>query len=275
MPATSLIACDLDGTLIAPEANERQRSEIREFNRLVRDTVGLRLAYVTGRHRTLALDGVRDAGLVPPDYLVCDVGTSVLVRSGDDLRPDRSHRRILIESWGGRRSDDVASILEGCPGALAQEEERQGEFKRSYYVERPSDLDAAERWIEERLAREGVPARVITSVDLVRNLGLIDVLPPCGAKDGALEHLRRSCGFPVDRVVYAGDSGNDLLALLSGVNAIVVGNAPEELKAEVRRRAAEQGIAERIHFATAQFAAGVIEGCRRFGLLLEAEGKSA
>ncbi|MBI4881448.1 MAG: HAD-IIB family hydrolase [Planctomycetes bacterium] len=275
MAATTLIGADLDGTLIPPEANERQRSEIREFNRLVRDTVGLRLAYVTGRHRTLALDGVRAAGLVSPDYLVCDVGTSVHVRSGDHFRLDRSYRRILLESWGGRTSDDVASILECCPGALAQEEEHQGEFKRSYYVERPSDLDAAERWIEERLSREGVPARVMTSVDVVKNRGLVDVLPPCGAKDSALEHLRRSCGAPAHRVVFAGDSGNDLPALLSGVNAIVVGNAPEELKAEVRRRAAEQGIAERIHFATAQFAAGVIEGCKRFGLFTDAAGKSA
>jgi hypothetical protein len=55
--------------------------------------------------------------------------------------------------------------------------------------------------------------------------------------------------------------------MLSGFRVIVVGNATDALKERVRTGAHGLGIGERVHFAEASYAAGVLEGCRRFGVL--------
>ena len=67
-------------------------------------------------------------------------------------------------------------------------------------------------------------------------------------------------------MVFAGDSGNDRAAILSGVRAVVVGNAGDDLRDGLRREAERRGLGERIHFSEAPYAAGVVEGCRYFGL---------
>ena len=68
-------------------------------------------------------------------------------------------------------------------------------------------------------------------------------------------------------IVFAGDSGNDLTALTSGLKAILVRNATAEIKAEAQRLVDAAGFAERLYFAKGGFmdmngnyAAGVLEG---------------
>jgi hypothetical protein len=55
--------------------------------------------------------------------------------------------------------------------------------------------------------------------------------------------------------------------MLAGYRVVVVSNAEDAVKEEVRRRSAQQGITERIYFAEHPYARGVLEGCRHFGLL--------
>jgi hydroxymethylpyrimidine pyrophosphatase-like HAD family hydrolase len=87
------------------------------------------------------------------------------------------------------------------------------------------------------------------------------------AKDRAVRYLMERHGLDPDRVVYAGDSGNDGAAMLAGYWSIVVGNASSRFKEELRANARDRGVADRIYFAERSFAEGVIEGCRHFGLL--------
>ena len=57
-------------------------------------------------------------------------------------------------------------------------------------------------------------------------------------------------------------------AMLTGFKVVVVGNAPGNVKEELKRRAAKEGIQEeRLYFAESPYAGGVLEGCRHFGIL--------
>jgi len=55
--------------------------------------------------------------------------------------------------------------------------------------------------------------------------------------------------------------------MLAGFKGILVGNAPEALRRDLQRDAARLGILDRVYFARAPYAGGVLEGCRHFGLL--------
>lgn len=265
--ATILIASDLDGTLIPPPDHDSGPDEISMFRRLVRRQEGVALAYVTGRHLELALEGIHDQGLPRPDILVCDVGTTVYQRMGNEWLLDEAYRERISEPWDGKTAAQIAALLGDLPGATPQGPGRQQEFKQSYTVDLPSDLTRLESFILDKLRVAQLSARVICSVDPVRKVGLLDLLPPRAAKDSALEYLQKSMGISESRMVFAGDSGNDILGLTSGHQAILVGNATEDVRTEVRRIAAERQLEASVYFAKAKYAAGVIEGCRHFGLL--------
>ena len=94
----------------------------------------------------------------------------------------------------------------------------------------------------------------------------MDVLPDIAAKDYALRYLWQRLELEFDKVVYAGDSGNDLLAFVSGFNAIIVNNTSEAVKKEVRRQAKEKKIEQRTYFAGSKYVQGVIDGCFHYQL---------
>ncbi len=263
---TMLLASDMDGTVIPLDEGPERRAEIEVFRRRIAATPSLCLAYVTGRHLELGLAGVEAHGLPLPDIFVCDVGTAIFHRQGGLWRPDPSYRQLLLESWGDLDGSAVGALLQGVEGLVVQEAERQAQFKRSYYVPKAQEMGEVGCRLRERLAGAGVEASVICSVDPLRHMGLIDVLPPVAAKDYALGYLHRSLGIERRRIVYAGDSGNDLKAFVSGYQSIVVGNAAAEVKQEVRRRMAGRGLAGLVYFAEGWYVRGVIEGCEFFGL---------
>ena len=121
--------------------------------------------------------------------------------------------------------------------------------------------------VGEALAGEGARANLVTSHDPLLGVGLLDVLPAGIAKDVAVRYLEQRTGTSPDRVLYAGDSGNDWAAFLAGYCGIVVGNAPESLKARLRRVLDEDGGERRLFFAEAPSAGGVLEGIRHYGVI--------
>jgi sucrose-6F-phosphate phosphohydrolase len=264
MQKDALLACDMDGTVIPLESGEERDLEIREFHRLLKRNENVVLAYVTGRHLELGLAGVEQYGLPMPDIFVCDVGTTIYGRSHGGWVVDEQYRHELLQSWQGLNGAEIAAMLDTISVLSAQEEEKQKEFKQSYYVSRQVGYQEVISLIHARLSSRDVRANVIYSVDSQKDVGLVDVLPEVAAKDSALIYLWKKLGLKKDRIVYAGDSGNDLRAFVSGFNAIVVNNTPEPVKEEVRRQTREKGIEERIYIATARYVQGVMEGCFYF-----------
>ena len=263
--AHKLLASDLDGTLIPP-AHVTDDGGVAELRHAVERADGLGVAYVTGRSLGLAVHGIRRYELPPPQLLVCDVGTSVFVAEGGEWVPDQGYRALMLEALGGAAPGSAGRVLHEIEGLERQEDPNQTEFKLSYYTPgdaRGEELAAVAR---ERLDEVG-SFNVVHSFDPVSGRGLLDVLPAGVAKDVAVRWLHDRSGIPEDALVYAGDSGNDLAAMLSGFNVVVVGNAADALKETVRTQAETRGISGRVHFAAASYAAGVLEGCRRFGIL--------
>lgn len=261
-----MLASDLDGTLIPPTLDEARKAEITCF-RSAWSERAMELVYVTGRDRDLALRGIERFGLPLPDLLVCDVGTSVWMRRAehDDFEQDGAYRAQMMDALGGARRKDIVSALAALEGLELQEERKQAEFKVSYYVD-PVRSTGLRSDVLGALGPFPVPPKAVWSHDPRSGRMLLDLLPRGVAKHTALEHLRVRSGYAPEDIVYAGDSGNDFDAFLSGHPAIVVANAPEELKHEVRAEAERSGILDKLYFAQSPFAAGVLEGCRHFGV---------
>jgi hydroxymethylpyrimidine pyrophosphatase-like HAD family hydrolase len=107
----------------------------------------------------------------------------------------------------------------------------------------------------------------VVSRDGVTGEGLLDVLPAGGAKERATAYLAGLLGLPLERVVFAGDSGNDLGALLSGTRSVLVGNAADHVRSGLRAPARARGVEDRVYLATAEVAEGVVEGLVHWGVV--------
>lgn len=260
-----LLASDLDGTLIPLERDAQRLREVEELVSAIDASENLMLAYVTGRHLSLAQAGIEDIGLPSPDWFVCDVGTSVYRRTNGGYEPDEEYRRAMRMAFGGHSGDEVRAAIGAVEGLELQEEEKQGEFKVSYYTRgRP---EAFVETVQSRLDAANAKVNLVASHDPLTDRGLLDVLPAGIAKDFAVRYLHDHSGVDEQHLVYAGDSGNDRAAMLTGYRVIVVGNADPMLKEDLDVESAARGIDERIYFAERAYARGVLEGLQHFGVL--------
>jgi hydroxymethylpyrimidine pyrophosphatase-like HAD family hydrolase len=144
-----------------------------------------------------------------------------------------------------------------------QETEKLGPFKLSYYVD-ASELKFREQLIGNRLEEKGLPYRTISSVDPFNGDGLIDILPKGVSKAYALEWLGKFLDISPEEIIFAGDSGNDFAALVHGFQAILVGNASEELRKNVQAAHQQAGWNDRLYCAKGRSTAGVWEGVTWF-----------
>ncbi len=236
MDAPLLLATDLDRTLL-PNGAQPESPPARAYFRRLAARPEVRLAYVTGRHRALVEAAMAEYALPTPDFVIADVGTTLYEIHGDDWRVREDWHRAIAADWGGRGHDELALLLDGVPDLRLQEAAKQGACKLSYYaapLADPADLLAR---VRERLAAGGAGINLVWSVDETTATGLLDVLPAGAGKLHALEFLRGRLALPVSRTVFAGDSGNDMEVLASGLPAVLVANAQETVRAEAVARA--------------------------------------
>ncbi|MCJ7629527.1 MAG: HAD family hydrolase [Longimicrobiales bacterium] len=263
----ALLASDMDGTVIPLEETPKREEEVTAFRKAVEGAGGLTLAYVTGRDLPLALKGIRQHGLPKPDILVADVGTSVYHSTSSGFEKDMKYVKLMEEARGGLDVREVHQELTGVPHLLLQADDRQTEAKLSYHLAPEADHLKIMDSVQEVLDDIGGTVQAVYSVGAPSGIGLLDLLPAGVAKDYAVRYLHDHTGVDQDQLISAGDSGNDLAAMLTGFKAIVVGNAPPELKRELTVRGEAMGFTDRIYFAEDCYAAGVLEGSRHFGIL--------
>ncbi len=265
-----LLCCDLDRTLL-PNGSQEESPQARSLFRAVARHPQLTLAYVSGRDKPLLLEAIRDYDLPPPDYAIGDVGTSIYEIHGDQWHPLRTWEKEIALDWSGNRHDDLVSLFKDIDGLTLQEAEKQSAFKLSYYV--PEDTERDELLAEMRacLRQNELRASLIWSIDEARHVGLLDVLPHRATKVHAIRFLMARTGFKEENMIFAGDSGNDLPVLTSGLKAVLVHNARREVQEEAMRSVCKQGFTERLYLAHGDFlgmngnyAAGVLEGLVHF-----------
>jgi alpha-amylase len=259
-----VLATDLDGTLIPLDGNQQNRSDLRTLaEHLMHHDV--RLTYVTGRHFDSVARAIEQFQLPQPDWVICDVGTSIYQRQTTGVFE-------LVEAYEGHQDRIIAAMpirtlrerLRSIDGLRLQEEEKQGRFKLSFYAD-AAQVDNFVGLIQKQLDQTNAPYSIIHSVDPFKGDGLIDVLPSSVSKAHALAWWVQRTAFRPDAIVFAGDSGNDLAVLTSGYRSIVVGNADRELATRVYCAHREAGWKNRLYLARSLATSGVLEGCRWFG----------
>lgn len=261
-----LIAADMDGTVIPLEDTAERRAEVETLRQALEARDDLTLAYVTGRDLGLVEAGIERFGLPHPDMVAADVGTSLFHRASDgSYHPDPDYEALMREAMGGVRSDVIRAALSGDPEMELQPESAQGPFKTSYFVSLRAAREGLLDRVRTRLEEAGARVSLVYSVDSLKGVGLLDILPAGIAKDAAVAFLRDHAAVPRDHLVYAGDSGNDRAAMLAGYRVVIVGNAPEPLKRTLRQEAERKGVGATLYFARAPYAAGVLEGLRHWG----------
>ncbi len=236
-----LIITDLDNTLTGDD------EALGAFVDLVRahDHVGFGVA--TGRRLDSAMELIQELGLPRPDLIDTDCGTQL--HYGDNLTPDRSWQKQIGYAW---RPDEVRRILDDLPGFFRQAEAKQSDFKVSYEID--TKLCPSINKIKKILREAGVRAKVVLSLGMY-----LDIIPVRGGSDLSMRHVLWKWGFAPERVMVAGDSGNDAGMLLGRTLGVVVGNHSPELN-RLRNN-------PRIYFAKAAHAAGILEGIEYYNFL--------
>ena len=265
-----LLCTDLDRTVL-PNGAEPESPGARRVFRAIAARPEVTLCYVTGRHRELIEAAIEEYDIPAPDYAIGDVGTSIYEISEGRWKKWDAWDHQIAQDWNGRSREDLEALLGGITELKPQEPSKQNDYKLSYYLPIGANRDSALENAQVLLKEQGVRASLIWSIDDEINVGLLDVLPERATKLHAIEFLMREKGFPGERTVFAGDSGNDLPALTSGLQAVLVRNARDDVREAAIRLSAEAGNRAKLYLArggwmgmNGNYAAGVIEGLAHF-----------
>ncbi len=238
-----MIVTDLDNTLTG------DNEALEEFKDLIRSHDHIGFGIATGRRLDDAMQLIEELGLPKPDVLDTDAGTQL--HYGKNLTPDLSWQKQIGYAWKPR---EIRDLLDSTPGLFLQSEQKQSEYKISYEID--PDVAPSVHAIRKMLRSAGLRATVNLSLKIY-----LDIVPVRGGADVSMRHLLYKWGFAPDKVLVAGDSGNDMGMLLGRTLGVVVANYSPELE-KLRRR-------PRIYFAKAPHARGIIEGIDYYHFLTD------
>lgn len=227
-----LLCTDLDRTLIANGAQPESTGALALFRQLVRREE-VTLVYVSGRHRALIQQAMAEFDLPAPDFAIADVGSTIYQLTPSGWQPNEAWSAQIAPDWHGLTHEDLSRLLNIFPALRLQPQAQQGRHKLSYHVALAEDSPSLMRAVDARLREAQVKANLIWSIDEPASVGLLDVLPASANKLHAIRFLMRQNGYPDDHTLFAGDSGNDLDVLLSGIPAVLVANADPQVKSLV------------------------------------------
>lgn len=267
-PPHILLATDLDCTLTMDDRTlARQAGPIRgavdagtaAFNRrwasMRKERGNCVLCYSTGRsmevyealvaeQRARTAEAAPDGSLLLPDVLITSDGTSIHW-CGDDgrLARDAAWDAALTARWDAER---VRRIFREDPAVAEHGVDlpiwlnRLEDFRVSVVIEGEEGARRAEASVRRGVeaCAPGIAAHVFTCThtgggSAGRPQFWLVATSEAGGKGRALDYVRARVGAAADRVLVAGDSGNDApmfdSAARGGVRGVVVGNAKAEL----------------------------------------------
>jgi sucrose-6-phosphatase len=261
-----LICTDLDRTLL-PNGKQPESPGARAAFTLLVSRPEVTLAYVSGRHRSLVEDAIREYTLPLPDWVIGDVGTTIYQVHANEWRHWYEWEQDVSADWRGLTANNLRPLFSDLESLHLQEESKQNRYKLSYYVPLQTDILALQREMSWRLNLASMAASLIYSVDEATSTGLLDVLPALATKLHAVEFLMQHQGFDYTNTVFAGDSGNDLPVLASAIQSVLVANADCDVIEQAKSQALQQGTMEALYVAQGGFlgmngnySAGILEG---------------
>lgn len=233
-----LLATDLDGTFLGGSAADRQ-----QLYQLVARHPDIKLAYVTGRGLETVLPLLADPSLPQPDYIVCDVGATVV--DGQTLQAIQPLQSEIAARWPGDQR--VAEAFEPFP--VLQRQSTPQQRRCSYFCAR----EVITQDMHEVAA--SLDCELLFSADLY-----LDVLPKGVNKGSTLVALVSHLGLDPDAVLVAGDTLNDLSMFEQGLKGVCVGESEGSLIDRTR------GLAHVLH-AKQPGCGGILEALSHFGFL--------
>lgn len=250
MTTSFLFVSDLDNTLVGDDAALQVLN-----NRLVRqrEQNGTKIVYATGRSLTLYRRLTTEKPILPPDALICAVGTEIYFNP-DDGTFDPEWAELVSLGWDREK---VVATTAHYSDLIPQPDTEQGRFKASYFLSEEMAGDLIPR-LEAALVDQGLEIKIIYSGSQD-----LDILPRRSDKGLAVRHLQQKWGMDDQQTVVCGDSGNDIALFSVGQSrGVIVGNARPEL-----RQWYEQNATDYRYFAQATCAGGILEGLKHFGLI--------
>lgn len=244
-----ILITDIDNTLLG---DEEALAALRERLREAGD--GTAFAVATGRRLQSAIDVLREHGAPRPDLWITSVGSQI--HYSPDFAADKEWIRNISWRWD---AELVTQTLRDLPGLELQAAIDQGPHKVSFFID-PAKAPAI-RQLDRMLRQAGVRSQTIFS-----HGQFLDVLPVRASKGLAVRFVAHRWGVPMERVLVAGDSGNDEGMLAGRSLGVVVANYSPELE-KLRN-------AERIHFAERPYAWGILEGVEHYDFFGEIRSQS-
>jgi len=229
-----LLVTDVDDTLTG---DDEAMATLMERLENTDAKVGFGIA--TGRTLAEALALMEELEMPVPDVLITAAGSEL--HYGTHLLPDRSWERQIRYRWD---PNEVHRVIGQIPG-LERVHQSETKYRLRYRLDPKVAPDLKE--IRRCVRQEGLRVTTILDHEIY-----LDVLP-----------IRASCGFAIrffcfkwnlepQRLLVAGDSGNDWDMLSGDTLGVVVSNHTPELD-KLRGR-------PRVHFAKSPHARGILEG---------------
>jgi HAD superfamily hydrolase (TIGR01484 family) len=234
------IFTDLDGTFVVEGGDAAKAAAEAVFQRA--QTADWPLIAVSGRS-TFRVTGEVQRGELPPfSAIVAAVGTEISLWQGGRYVPDMQYAARLAPLYEQKEveqlSRQVAATLPKKYGVYQHKKPVVEPFKMSFRFEAPTAKDIVT--VMEPFQQAFPQLKLILCEDLWYNLAHkgepkhynIDIVP--ASKSDAIKYLMEKHG--IGRGIMAGDSGNDIDALLvPGLIAVLVGGHLPEAHDALRR----------------------------------------
>jgi sucrose-phosphate synthase len=239
-PRTKLAGMD---RLLVTDVDDTLTGDAKALDELLErlDSFGPKVGFgiATGRTLDESLALMQELGVRVPDVMITAAGSEL--HYGTHLLPDRSWERQIRYRWDREAVDEVVSAMPG----LAPVPEATTDYRLRYRLD-PARAPAS-REIRQRVRQTGL--RVTTILD---HEVYLDVVPVRASPGLAIRFFCFKWNLEPERLLVAGDSGNDWDMLSGDTLGVVVSNHTSELERLRDRR--------RVYFAENAHARGILEG---------------
>ncbi|MEM7653226.1 MAG: HAD-IIB family hydrolase [Pseudomonadota bacterium] len=234
-----ILATDLDGTFLGGTEHARQSL----YDNLKAKDEGATLIFVTGRGRRSIEWALETPGLPQPDYIIGDVGASIM--DGKTLEPVHAVQNWVEEIWADS-GDRVEEMLADEPGLSLQHNPFERRVAYRY------DPNALNPDIRQRIEGAGFDC-------IISDNTFLDVMPRGVAKGPTLLRLLALLNLSHDRTLVAGDTLNDISLFQTGLKGVAVQNSETALVDHIRDM-------DHVYHSPHEGAAGIADALHHFAL---------
>jgi Cof subfamily protein (haloacid dehalogenase superfamily) len=266
-PPIRLVAIDMDGTLLptfAQKINDRTAQALRSAQQ-----AGVTVAIATGRRTNYTAPLLEDLGLRADTPLITSNGAVTRTLGGEFIGRSHMEARVCRGLCGLLREFGAVVFTFDRPGRgeLVLEELEQTHGRISLWIEanrnaievvKPLELalpdgeDPVQGMVTGTIARMREAEKALKASEWssscecicteypARDLSILDLLPPGVSKGWALERLAARLGIDRKETMAIGDNWNDVDMLEWAGQAVMMGNAAEELRTMAKMRGWKQ-----------------------------------